>query len=65
MCQKHLNGTEGRLKNFKSQRVTQVLRYFGNKRYLSLQCVFHGIRLLRLQTIGCRETINRFFIAFF
>ena len=25
-----------------------------------LQCVFHGIRLLRLRKIGCRETINFF-----
>ena len=65
MCQKHLNGMEGRLKNIKSQCVTQVLRSFGNKRYIPLQCVFHGIRLLRLQTIGCRETINRFFFISF
>ena len=27
---------------------------------LSLQCVFHGIRLLRLIKIDCRETINFF-----
>ena len=25
-----------------------------------MQCVFHGIRLLRLMKIGCRETINFF-----
>lgn len=27
---------------------------------VNLQCVFHGIRLLRLIKIGCRETINFF-----
>ena len=26
-----------------------------------MQCVFHGIRLLRLIKIGCRETINFFY----
>ena len=30
---------------------------------VSLQCVFHGIRLLRLRKIGCRETIN-FFVLY-
>ena len=29
-----------------------------------LQCVFHGIRLLRLIKIGCRETINFFVLTF-
>ena len=26
--------------------------------FVTLQCVFHGIRLLRLIKIGCRETTN-------
>ena len=26
-------------------------------------CVFHGIRLLRLIRIGCRETTNLFFLC--
>ena len=29
--------------------------------HLSLYRVFHGIRLLRLRKIGCRETINFFY----
>ena len=29
--------------------------------FVILQCVFHGIRLLRLRRIGCRETTNFFF----
>ena len=29
---------------------------------LPLHCVFHGIRLLRLMKIGCRETINFFLL---
>ena len=28
--------------------------------FVILQCVFHGIRLLRLRRIGCRETTNFF-----
>ena len=33
----------------------------GMKKFVSLQCVFHGIRLLRLiLKIDCRETINFF-----
>ena len=28
--------------------------------FVHLQCVFHGIRLLRLRRIGCRETTNFF-----
>ena len=37
----------------------------GMKKFVSLQCVFHGIRLLRLiLKIDCRETIN-FFCAYF
>ena len=31
-----------------------------SKKSIHLQCVFHGIRLLRLIKIGCRETINFF-----
>ena len=33
------------------------------RKCLPLQCVFHGIRLLRLIKIGCRETINFFLSA--
>ena len=33
--------------------------------FVILQCVFHGIRLLRLRRIGCRETINFFFVPIF
>jgi hypothetical protein len=32
------------------------------KKVVTLQRVFHGIRLLRLTKIGCRETINFFFV---
>lgn len=31
------------------------------KSYISLQCVFHGIRF-KVNKIGCRETINFFCI---
>ena len=34
------------------------------KKRVNLHRVFHGIRLLRLIKIGCRETIN-FFCAYF
>ena len=34
------------------------------KKHVNLHCVFHGIRLLRLTKIGCRETINFFCICF-
>ena len=34
-----------------------------NRKFIHLQCVFHSIRLrLRLTKIGCRETINFFFL---
>ena len=34
-----------------------------NRKFIHLQCVFHSIRLrLRLTKIGCRETINFFFV---
>ena len=32
---------------------------------ISLHRVFHGIRLLRLREIGCRETINFFILCYF
>ena len=32
---------------------------------ISLYRVFHGIRLLRLREIGCRETINFFILWYF
>ena len=32
---------------------------------ISLHRVFHGIRLLRLREIGCRETINFFILWYF
>ncbi len=35
------------------------------KKHVNLHCVFHGIRLLRLTKIGCRETINFFLYLFF
>gem|GEM_PF-6750797 len=35
---------------------------FFSKKAIPLQCVFHGIRLLRLTRIDCRETINFFCI---
>ena len=31
--------------------------------FVILQCVFHGIRLLRLRRIGCRETTNFFLLS--
>ena len=37
--------------------ITLIILLFYTKR-ISLHCVFHGIRLLRLREIGCRETIN-------
>ena len=38
----------------------------GMKKFVSLQCVFHGIRLLRLiLKIDCRETINLFLMPIF
>lgn len=40
--------------------ITLIILPFYIKR-ISLHCVFHGIRLLRLREIGCRETINFLF----
>ena len=34
------------------------------KKNVNLHRVFHGIRLLRLTKIGCRETINFFCVCF-
>lgn len=45
------------------QEITRELLQNQNV-FVNLHRVFHGIRLLRLMKIGCRETINFFYVFF-
>ena len=40
--------------------IITLLIWKFNEKLITLQSVFHGIRLLRLIKFGCRETINFF-----
>ena len=48
------------LRNFKNEQKKDVFFWRYKEKLLNLYRVFHGIRLLRLIKIGCRETINFF-----
>ena len=60
MCKENLNGMAKHLnKVIDIENNTLAILHIEDM-FVILQCVFHGIRLLRLRRIGCRETTNFF-----
>ena len=60
MCKESLNGMAKHLnKVIDIENNTLAILHIEDM-FVILQCVFHGIRLLRLRRIGCRETTNFF-----
>lgn len=60
MCKENLNGMAKHLNKVIDIKNNTLAILHIEDMFVHLQCVFHGIRLLRLRRIGCRETTNFF-----